>query len=257
MFKQLRILVLLLILLIVALSAFFDRLYSTDWDNSLRVLVLPINADGSERSQTYIESLGADHWQPIEAFFAGAAKGYGITLEQPVRIRMGPTLTEVPPLVEPGTNILGVMSWSLRLRYYAWRQTSDVAGPTPDVRIFVLYHDPDRSPALPHSVGLQKGLIGLVHAFADREMAGSNDVVIAHELLHTLGATDKYGPDNFPLHPIGFAEPDRTPLLPQRYAELMGGRIPVKQGDARIPESLRAVRIGPFTAAEIGWTSLP
>ena len=59
-------------------------------------------------------------------------------------------------------------------------------------------------------------------------MRGSDDMVIAHELLHTLGATDKYDlRTNQPAHPDGFAEPDREPLYPQSFAELMGGRIPV------------------------------
>ena len=97
----------------------------------------------------------------------------------------------------------------------------------------MLYHDPAISPALPHSIGLQKGLFGIVHVFADRDMRGSNDTVIAHELLHTLGATDKYDlRTNQPLHPDGFAEPDREPLYPQSFAELMGGRIPVSNTEA-------------------------
>jgi hypothetical protein len=78
--------------------------------------------------------------------------------------------------------------------------------------------------------------------------------VIAHELLHTLGATDKYGNDNLPRLPDGYAEPDRQPLYPQTFAELMGGRIPVTASEAEIPESLQQVVIGPLSAAEIGWT---
>ena len=59
--------------------------------------------------------------------------------------------------------------------------------------------------------GLQKGLIGVVNAFASDEQAAQNNVVIAHELLHTVGATDKYDPrTNQPSHPDGYAEPDRA-----------------------------------------------
>jgi hypothetical protein len=56
------------------------------------------------------------------------------------------------------------------------------------------------------------------------------------------------------LHPVGYAEPDRQPLHPQQYAELMGGRIPITGERAEIPESLSEVLIGPETATEIGWT---
>ena len=139
------------------------------------------------------------------------------------------------------------------MRYWAWRIAAP-PGAAPDIKLFVLHHDPAISPAVPHSMGLQKGLFGVVHVFADAGMKGSNDAVIAHELLHTLGATDKYNlRSNQPIHPHGFAEPDREPLYPQSFAELMGGRIPVSPAQSTIPESLQQVIVGPITASEIGW----
>ena len=95
--------------------------------------------------------------------------------------------------------------------------------------------------------------LGIINAFADSSYRGSNQVVIVHELMHTLGATDKYGDGNLPAFPEGYAEPYRVPLYPQRAAEIMGGRIPLSQNQARIPESLREVIIGIHTAAEIHW----
>jgi hypothetical protein len=157
-------------------------------------------------------------------------------------------------MLEPGGGALSAIGWSLRTRYWAWRVPDYPPGPTPDIRLFVLYHDPATSPSLPHSVGLQKGLFAVVNAFADRRMEGSNDAVIAHEVLHTLGATDKYDlATNQPRHPEGFAQPDRQPLYPQSAAELMGGRIPLSSTESRIPSSLRQVVVGPVTATEIGW----
>ena len=140
------------------------------------------------------------------------------------------------------------------MRYWAWR-VDDPPGAAPDIKLFVLYYDPAISPAVPHSVGLQKGLFGVVHVLADPGMKGSNDTVIAHELLHTLGATDKYDlRSNQPAHPDGFAEPDREPLYPQSFAELMGGRIPVSSAESTTPESLQQVIVGAKTAIEIGWS---
>ena len=46
--------------------------------------------------------------------------------------------------------------------------------------MFVLYHDPALTPQVPHSLGLTKGLIGVVYAFATPDMDGENAVVIAH-----------------------------------------------------------------------------
>ena len=79
-------------------------------------------------------------------------------------------------------------------------------------------------------------------------------IVATHELLHTLGASDKYDPaTNLPLHPTGYAEPYLEPRYPQQFAEIMGGRIPESSGRARIPSNLAETVIGPDTAREIGW----
>ena len=106
--------------------------------------------------------------------------------------------------------------------------------------------------ALENSVGLQKGMVGIVNGYASRRHRGTNNVIIAHEFLHTLGATDKYSAyDGQPIGPDGLGEPDRNPLYPQRVAEIMGGRIAVAEDDAIIPKSLKYAVIGGLTASEI------
>jgi len=103
-------------------------------------------------------------------------------------------------------------------------------------------------------VGLQKGLVGVVHAFADKEMTRSNNVIIAHEILHTLGATDKYDPVTLaPNFPSGYAQPQREPRYPQLRAEIMAGRYAVDAQTFEIPQSLGDVVVGDATAAEIRW----
>jgi hypothetical protein len=150
--------------------------------------------------------------------------------------------------------LIGTAWWSLKLRWFAWRQATVSRAP-PRVRLFVLYHDPTTLKSVPDSHGMQKGLIGVVHAFALRPMAGSNSIVITHELLHTLGATDKYDPSTgAPLFPIGFADPDRKPLYPQDEAEIMAGRRALSAQDAEMPAALSAGVVGPATALEIRWT---
>jgi hypothetical protein len=146
------------------------------------------------------------------------------------------------------------MLWSLKLRYWSWSVDRGADPPSSDVEIFVRYFDPEATPRLAHSLGLQKGLIGVVNAFADRQQSGSNRVIIAHELLHTLGASDKYDPSTGqPIFPNGYAEPDADPALPQELAELMAGRIPVSSTESQIPHSLDQVVIGAKTAQEIRW----
>ena len=120
--------------------------------------------------------------------------------------------------------------------------------------LFVVYHDAKLTPMVPHSLGLQKGLIGVAHVFAAPEQSAENLVVIAHEVMHTVGATDKYDPaTNLPVFPDGYADPQLAPLLPQSLAELMAGRIAVSSTEAQMPRGLGAVLVGHRTAAEIGW----
>ena len=254
MWRRLRIAVLLLILAFVALNTYFDRVYSTDWDSPLRVAVFPINADGSAASEHYVRQLSSDSFAEIETFFEQEAKEYGLQMERPIRLTLAPPLAQLPPRLAPDPGMLAAAWWSLRMRFWAWRV--DAPGPAPDIKLFVLYHDPAISPAVLHSLGMQKGLFGVVHVFADSGMQGSNDAVMAHELLHTLGATDKYDlRTNQPTQPDGYAEPGRDPLYPQSFAELMGGRIPESSTESTTPESLQQVIIGAKTASEIGWNN--
>ena len=163
---------------------------------------------------------------------------------------MAPVLA-VPPL--PGVQTkLEAIQWSLRLRWYAFRHTPFWAS-LGTVRLFLLYHPLQFDKALPHSHGLQKGMLGVVHVFASDTQRTQNNFVIAHELLHTVGATDKYDANGQPLAPIGLADPNAQPPYPQYKAEIMGGRIALSAQRAEIPKGLEEAVIGYATAAEIGW----
>ncbi len=255
MFKAIRIFVLLVILFVVATSTWLTQSRSTDWNNSLWVKVYPINGDGSAKVRDYIATLDLANFEDIESFMNKEVKRYGQSVPRPVRMELGKPIAEQPPALGDSPGPLAVMWWSMKLRFWASGTAGDQDAPAPDVRIFVRYHAPHERMVLENSVGLQKGMVGVVNAYADRRQAGSNNVVIAHEFLHTLGATDKYNRNNgMPDFPDGFAEPERKPRFPQRYAEIMGGRIAESEDAAMIPKSLRFVQIGPRTALEIGLT---
>ncbi|MEO0364343.1 MAG: hypothetical protein AAF265_02500 [Pseudomonadota bacterium] len=252
MFKQIRILVLLAILLFVALNAWLTQLRSTDWNNSLWVRVYPINADDHANTDRYIDSLTERSFSDVESFLQREVQRYGVPLEQPVRVALGPELDEQPPRMAETPNMLDVMWWSLKMRWWVGDVTDGKEPIEPDVRIFVRYHNPDDFLLLEDSVGVRKGMYGIVNAYASRQYRGSNNVILAHEFLHTIGASDKYDPaSSQPLDPIGLGEPGRVPRYPQRYAEIMGGRIAVSRTAATVPESLQQVLIGPETALEI------
>jgi hypothetical protein len=252
MFKAVRIAILLLILFFVAVNAWLTKSRSTDWENSLWVKVYPINADGSDASDEYIAGLRTDDFADIELFISRETARYGKSLARPLRMELGHPIRGQPPVVEPNSGVFGVMLWSLKMRWWASSTAGEQDAIDPDVRIFVRYHSPDDAFTLENSVGLQKGMVGIVNARAGRRQQGSNNVIIAHEFLHTLGATDKYElATGQPTPPHGLAEPDRAPVYPQRWAEIMGGRIAIAADDAIIPKSLKYAVIGPQTANEI------
>lgn len=254
MWKFIRITVLLLVLLVVAGMTWLDKVRTTSWKNTLWIGVFPLNADGSEASARYMRSLTVDDFVGIEDFFADEARRYGVAVEQPVHIELYPAPAELPPMLAPDAGMFGSMWWSLKMRWYA-RGAADVAGRAPShIRVFVLFHDPAVNETVPHSLGLQKGLIGVVHAFADHHMRGQNNIVIVHETLHTVGATDKYDPETgAPSFPDGYVNPDLEPRWPQEKAEIMAGKRPVSDSEYRLPLDLDGEAVGVKTAREIGW----
>jgi hypothetical protein len=257
MWKTVRIAFLLLILAGVALQSWLDRRATQGWQETLWVGIYPLDGDATPGAQRYVEGLKAADFTGIEEFVAREAHRYQLPLERPVHVELYPPGTRLPPTLASDAGPLRIAWWSLKLRWFAWR-ASDVPGRAPPrIRLFVLFHDPSTLDRVPDSHGLQKGLVGVVHAFAQADMAGSNNIVIAHELMHTLGASDKYDlGSGAPLYPIGFADPDRQPLYPQARAEIMAGRRALSEREFEMPASLREVIVGPGTALEIRWRHL-
>jgi hypothetical protein len=254
MWKRIRVGVLLLILLVVASDAWLDRQRTRSWQQTVWVGIYPIAGDASAATAAYVASLRRGQFAEIEAFYAREARRYGIALDPPVRIELYPPLPRAPPLLAADAGPLARLLWSLKLRLYAWNMPRAPAQPAPHIRLFVLYHDPALARSVPASHAMQKGLVGIVHAFAAPAAAGSNNLVIAHEALHTFGATDKYDPrTNLPLFPDGYGDPGATPLYPQAVAEIMAGRRALTATRDEDPQDLDEVVVGPRTAREINW----
>lgn len=253
MAKKVRVVLLLFVLLTVGVGSWQARVRTTSWQRALNVVVFPINADGKRETEAYIRSLSDETFEPIRTFMRNEAQHYGVSLLSPVDVYLGPQVHAVPPSAPVGGSVPRVVLWSLQMRYWAWRHGKHPIL-EPDVKIYALMFHPSTTPRLTHSVGLQKGLIGIAKLFAVPHMSAENNIIITHELLHTLGATDKYDfATNQPLYPAGYAEPDIKPLYPQEFAEIMGGRIPVSAGTSVAPQTLEQVLVGQQTAREIGW----
>ena len=253
MFRKIRIALLLMVLAHVAIGGWLLRARTASWDVPLRVAVFPIAADASPHTAAVVDALTSDRFEAIEDWFAEEGKRHNVRLTRPVDVQLARPLATIPPAPPYGGHPLEIMLWSLQLRWWVW-QHADTEGPAPHVKLFLLYHDPRLTSAVPHSVGLREGMVGVVHVFADRGQAAQNLVVATHELLHTLGATDKYDPaTNLPLFPDGYAEPARGAGSAQDFAEIMAGRTPVSPGRAEMPSGLDTTLVGAVTAREIGW----
>lgn len=244
-----RIMILLFVFALVAGTTFWERLWVRGWTRPLEVAIYPIAMD--ETSAAFVERSRIEDFQEIQTFLVDQGAKWRRKSVPAPRIELQPSLRHLPPLTQARSG-LDAIRLSLGLRWYALRHTPFWAS-LGKVRLFVLYHQVQFDRSLPHSLGLQKGLLGVVHVFASEAQRAQNNVVIAHELLHTLGATDKYDDAGQPLNPIGYADPYAKPLYPQEKAEIMAGRIPISASKAEIPKGLSEAAIGYKTASEIGW----
>lgn len=247
--KYVRILILLIILLAVALNAWRDK--NQDWTKPIIIVLHPVNADGREQTQRYIQQLKTEDFDDAQQYlreniqhFRGQASS--------VYVKYAREMTEKPPAVPTSGSALDIILWSLKFRYYAWKHEQREDSST--VTLYLNYYDPSQKNSLKHSTALQNGRIGIVNLFADKPHHGSNQVVLVHELLHAFGATDKYDlSTGQPIYPIGFAEPNKNPRYPQQKAEIMGGYIPITPSQSQTPNSLKQTIVGDTTAMEVGW----
>ncbi len=253
MAKAIRIAILLFALATVAVGAWQTRSRIQSWQRTFDVVVYPVNGDRRDATEEYIRSLTNESFASIRGFMRREAERYKFDLVTPVDVFLGPQVSTLPPAPPRGGSTAGIMVWSLKLRYWAWRN-DDYPGSRPDIRIFAVFYDPATTPQVEHSIGLKEGLIGVANVFAVNHMTEENNVIVAHELLHTLGATDKYDPSTTqPLFPAGFADPEQLPLYPQEFAEIMAGRVPLSETESDTPRNLDLAIMGPKTAAEISW----
>lgn len=249
---KIRIAILLFILATVAQQALLKD-GAPDWKKTLYVTLYPINADGSAAAQTAIANLNADKFAEIETYLAQQRTHFQADAKAPFAVRLGATVDSLPPMPPAGGSQLDTLLWSLKFRYWAYKH-SPKSGVPPDIRQYLLYFDPATHPVLKHSTALSKGRIGLVNVFADKHQFAQNNIVIAHELLHTVAATDHYDlATGMPRYPEGYANPQQQPRYPQTSATLMGGRIPLADDKATMPDSLDHTVVSALTAKEIGW----
>ena len=121
MFRYIRIAILLTVLLIVAGNQFLTGSRFSSWDRPLWVSIYPVLADSDSNTRRYAESLSADSFQDIGDFIKREAERHGRQLEQPVVIQIAQPLTAMPPALPTESSGLGVALWSLKMRWWSFR----------------------------------------------------------------------------------------------------------------------------------------
>ena len=253
-FQFIRVFILLIILAIVWKHFDSQKKIIQNWDGTQDVVIIPINVDSEDKTQAAINALSKEQFADINDFFSNQAKRYGKSLENSIQITLASPISSMPPkLPNISSSEFDILIWSLKLRWWSFKnkpQNYHVG----QVRLYVMYSTPKEKELLPHSTGLQKGLIGLIHASSHRKDKKRNNMIITHELLHIFGATDKYNLfSGHPIFPEGFAQPNKKNRFPQNKAEIMAGRIPISQSTFGRVYGLSQTVIGEKTAQEIGW----
>lgn len=248
MFKNIRILILLSILLVVAIGVYQDK--NQDWQKPVYVILHPINADNSPDTQRYIDNLSPDDFKQIDQYMTAQSARYG----KPVRMyyKLGSTIKALPPAVPKNGSVLDIMMWSLKFRYYAYKYAkSDIP---PSLTLFLQYYDANKNTRLTHmSTALENGRIGVANLFASDKKGENNNVVIAHESLHGFGATDKYDlSTGLAISPIGYPNPNQI-NYPQKQAELMAMHIMTSPNEFVMARKINDTLVNEITAREIGW----
>lgn len=254
-----RVTLLLSVLFVVALYAWRDiarRKARNDWKRTLDVAIVVVR-DGAV-SEAALGALRSET-RALETALAREYARYRPDSFRPFAfVAFGPVELGKPVPPSPNEGLVAAAK-------YAWhlsRFTSDIdarAGVPSrgfDARIYLVVRTPSQR-GFVEGASQHGGHVGVALAELDESTVGLTAFVAAHELFHTLGATDRYGPDGRTSIPDGLAEPDKQPLFPQRYVELMARNRPLDADRELPPESLDELRIGAKTATEVGWSRAP
>ena len=244
------------VLVIVALYAWRDRARRkerTEWKRTLDV-ALVIVRDGAVGDPA-VEALRAQT-RELEATLAKQFARYRSDPARPFSfVAYGPTeLREPLPAPPPGDGFVAAAKYAWQLRSFTNDVDARASVPSRgfDARIYLVVRPPsDRG--FVEGMSEHGGRIGVALAELDDSTVDLSLFVAAHELFHTLGANDRYDANGRTLFPDGFAEPDRSPPVPQRYAELMARNRPLDAEREVPPTSLGELWVGTKTATEVGW----
>jgi hypothetical protein len=240
--RKLRLGILLALLAGVSLwaaMAHHRRAARSHWHRQLTVAVTLVGGD----AEKWRRGLGE-----LERWFSSEMARYREVIDDPPLrfVLYGPVNAAVPQLLPEDEGL-----WT-RARH-AWRLSREVAkldaaaevGPA-DVRLYVFTEPFDTKPTV-EGAGEVGGDAGFVRVTLDEDLSPAL-AATAHELFHTLGATDRYDAAGHAVAEDGLDDAERG-----RLAEVMVGEI----SPGKLPRSLDELRVGTITAQQVGWLLTP
>lgn len=259
--RKLRLTVLMACLLGVLLMGWKEiNRRQMDWSSPHQVAIVLVERDGVRIDARLVKQF-RQRTDEVEAVLSREMRLYHPSGRKPFEFEVfGPVAESRAPPPAPEDEVLSLLRFNWALSRYAERHDAglNLDGERFDVRVYLRISTPERaSEQVVEGMGQQLGSIGVVTAdFAPTSIDFAWFVAV-HELLHTRGATDKYGSDGQALYPVGLAEPHRRPLYPQPGIELMARGRPVSPGVEHPPGVPSSWAIGRWTAEEIEWKPTP
>jgi hypothetical protein len=252
-----RVIVLLGILVVVIAYAAHDvlaRRARKAWDHTLSVAVIvirkgPVDDESVESFRHRGPLLEARLESELHRYKPGAPKPFAFTVYGPVDGTTGEPAVKGDGIVD-----LASHAWDLR----TWTRDVDsrahVVSGAFDSRIYITVQPPRSEKHLIEGSSEQGGRVGVVTVDLDELTVDFAWSVVAHELFHTLDATEHYDDKGRAMVPDGLVEPDLVPLYPQRFVEIMTRGRPISQTVERTLDVIDELGVGKATAREVGWT---
>lgn len=225
------------------------------WERPLSIAIVlvrrgPLDDSAVRSFRKRVAALEARLTDECHRYRSGPSRPFALTFVGPIDDAEDPPRTDGEGVIDSAKESWALWRWASRVD----REAGIDAGSF-DSRIYVAAREPQPQDDLDNveGEGQQGGRLGAVEVDLDGSMVDFALFVAAHELFHTLGATDKYDASGRTLVPAGLASPALRPLFPQPCAEVMARNRPVSAAAETPPDRLDELGVGPLTAREVGW----
>jgi hypothetical protein len=260
------------VLFVVAIWGFLN--YRADhftfaWTRPVNVLVVTLVDPATDMSNSQVEYFlhdflsrtaapggnipGIERWFQ-EGFSKHSKQGnqaLDIALRPPVQVKTPPPLlpTESDSFLARWQKTDGFIGYFEDLN-----KAHDLLTSSYDATLYLYFYSAHRRSTFQehHPVATKRQRFGIVFVPLESRTRQFYSALVAHELCHTFGASDKYEGE-LSVFPDGYAEPGREPRYPQKHAEIMALGIPTGPGTEQRIDGLRDCVVGEKTAREMGW----